>query len=86
MLLGWGRTMTFAKANLGFFLAFLLIGGILGSALGTLVVRVFPALQVINASLTGPISLNLEIVSFGVKLNLSAIVGMIVGVLIFRRV
>ncbi len=78
--------MTFAKGNLGFFLAFLLIGGILGSALGTLVVRLFPALQVINASLTGPISLNLEIVSFGVKLNLSAIAGMIVGVLIFRRV
>ncbi|HSV96289.1 MAG TPA: hypothetical protein VLM75_05060 [Spirochaetota bacterium] len=78
--------MIFAKGNLGFFLAFLLIGGVLGSALGTLVVRLFPALQVINTSLTGPISLNLEIISFGVRLNLSAIAGMIVGLLIFRKV
>ncbi len=78
--------MIFAKGNLGFFLAFLLIGGVLGSALGTLVVRLLPALQVINTSLTGPISLNLEIISFGVRLNLSAIAGMIVGVLIFRKV
>jgi archaellum component FlaG (FlaF/FlaG flagellin family) len=78
--------MTFAKGNLGFFLAFLLIGGILGSALGTLVVRLVPALQVINTGLTGPISLNLEIISFGVRLNLSAIAGMVVGVLIFRKV
>ena len=78
--------MTFAKGNLGFFLAFLLIGGILGSALGVLAARLFPALQVINASLTGPISLNLEIVSFGVKLNLSAIAGMIAGAFLFRRV
>jgi archaellum component FlaG (FlaF/FlaG flagellin family) len=78
--------MTFAKGNLGFFLAFLLIGGILGSALGTLVVRLVPALQAINTGLTGPISLNLEIISFGVRLNLSAIAGMVVGVLIFRKV
>ncbi|HPV98627.1 MAG TPA: hypothetical protein PLZ78_12415 [Spirochaetota bacterium] len=78
--------MTFAKGNLGFFLAFLILGGILGSALGTLIVKLFPALQIINAGLTGPLSLNLEIISFGVKLNLSAIVGMIAGVLIFRRV
>jgi len=78
--------MTFAKGNLGFFLAFLLIGGILGSALGALIARLFPALQIINAGLTGPLSLNLEIISFGVKLNLSAIAGMIAGVLIFRRV
>ncbi len=78
--------MIFARGNLGFFLIFLLIGGILGSALGTLIVKMAPSIAMINTSLTGPISLNLEIISFGVKLNLSSIAGMIIGFFIFRKV
>lgn len=78
--------MTFAKGNLGFFLAFILIGGILGSALGSLASKFIPPFASINANLTGPLSLNLEIISFGVRLNLSSIVGIIAGFLIFRKV
>ncbi len=78
--------MTFAKGNLGFFLAFILIGGILGSALGSLASKFVPSFASINANLTEPLSLNLEIISFGMRLNLSSIVGMIAGLLIFRKV
>ncbi len=78
--------MTFARGNLGFFIMFLLLGGILGSALGTLIVKMVPSLAILHTNLTGPVSVNLEIVSFGIRLNLSAIVGMIAGVLIFRKV
>jgi hypothetical protein len=78
--------MTFSRGNLGFFLVFLLIGGVLGAALGTLLAKLVPSIAIINASLTGPISLNLEILSLGVKLNLSSIVGMVIGFLIFRKV
>ncbi len=77
--------MTFGRGNFGIFLVFLLIGGILGSALGTLLVKFVPSFAVINASLTGPLSVNLEILSIGVKLNLSAIVGMILGCFIFIK-
>ncbi|HDP80679.1 MAG TPA: hypothetical protein ENN21_07540 [Spirochaetes bacterium] len=78
--------MTFTRGNLGFFIAFLLLGGVLGSALGTLLVKLFPSLAIIHTNLTGPVSFNLEIISFGLRLNLSAIVGMVAGLLIFRKV
>jgi hypothetical protein len=35
--------------------------------------------------LTGPLGLNLEIISFNIKLNLSSIVGLVLGILIFRK-
>ncbi|MCU0846711.1 MAG: hypothetical protein MUD12_02350 [Spirochaetes bacterium] len=78
--------MTFDRANIGFFIAFALIGAILGSALGTLIARLVPALSIIKDSLTGPISLNLEIISFGLNLNLSAVLGLAAGILIFRKI
>ena len=78
--------MTFERKNIGYFIAFLLIGGILGSAVGTLLADIFPALSIIKKSLTGPIGFNLEIISFHVNLNISAIVGLIIGIIIFHRV
>lgn len=78
--------MTFEKQNIGYLLAFMLVGAILGSALGALVAGLFPVMAVIQKSLTGPIGFNLEIVSFSVRLNLSSIVGLLIGVLVFRKV
>jgi hypothetical protein len=78
--------MTFERGNFGYFIAFILIGAILGSSVGTLLARIFPALSVIKDSLTGPLGFNLEIVSFSLKLNLSAIVGLIFGLVLFRKV
>lgn len=78
--------MTFEKQNIGYLLAFMVVGAILGSALGVLVARLFPAMAVIQKSLTGPIGFNLEIVSFSVRLNLSSIAGLLIGVLVFRKV
>ena len=78
--------MTFSRGNLGFFITFLLIGGVLGAALGTLVAKLVPALAVVNTNLTGQLSLNLEIVSLGFRVNLASIFGMVIGVLIFRKV
>ncbi|MBN2077369.1 MAG: hypothetical protein JW838_00290 [Spirochaetes bacterium] len=78
--------MTFEKQNIGYLLAFMLVGAILGSALGALVAGLFPVMAVIQKSLTGPIGFNLEIVSFSVRLNLSSIVGLLLGVLVFRKV
>jgi hypothetical protein len=78
--------MTFERGNLGFFLAFILIGGILGSALGTLIARFLPALSFLKTNLTGAVGFNLEIISFGLVLNLAAIIGMVIGFLLFRKV
>ena len=78
--------MTFERGNTGFFIAFILIGAILGSAIGTLLAKLFPSMAFIKNSLTGPIGLKLEIISFSIKLNLSAIVGLIAGILIFRKI
>lgn len=81
-----GNGMTFDKSNIGYLLIFMLVGAILGSALGALVVGFVPSLGVIQKSLTGPIGFNLEIISFNIRINLSSIVGLLLGVLIFRKV
>jgi hypothetical protein len=77
--------MTFEKGNTGYFLLFILIGGILGSAIGSLFAKLIPSLAVIRDSLTGPVGFNLEIISFSIKLNLASIIGIIVGVVLFKK-
>jgi hypothetical protein len=78
--------MTFEKGNTFYFLAFILIGAILGEALGALIVRLMPGLSLITRSLTGPVGFNLEVVSFSIKLSLSSITGIVSGIIIFRKV
>ena len=78
--------MTFDRTNTGYFIAFMLIGAILGSAIGTLLTGFFPSLSVITKNLTGPIGFNLQVISFSINLNLSAIVGLVLGILIFRKI
>jgi hypothetical protein len=78
--------MTFEKGNSFYFLAFILIGAILGEALGALIVRLMPGLSLITRSLTGPVGFNLEVVSFSIKLSLSSITGIVSGIIIFRKV
>lgn len=78
--------MSFDRSNIGYFIAFLLVGALLGSAIGSLIAEFVPALAIIKKNLTGPIGLNLEIISFSISLNLSAIVGLIAGFILFRKV
>ena len=71
---------------MGYFFAFMIIGAILGSALGSLIVKAAPNLKVITDSLTGPIGFNLEIISLSFKLNLASVIGLVLGIVVFRRV
>ncbi len=78
--------MEFSRSNTGYFIAFMLLGGVLGSALGTLLVNFFPGADFITSDLTGPIGFNLEIISFSLKLNLASIFGIVAGIILFRRI
>lgn len=78
--------MVFERSNTVYFFAFMIIGAILGSALGTLIVKFAPAFKVITESLTGPIGFNLEIISLSFKLNLASLTGLVLGIVIFRKV
>lgn len=78
--------MEFSRSNTGYFIAFMLLGGVLGSALGTLVVKFFPAAGFITSNLTGPVGFNLEIISFSLRLNLASIIGIVAGIVLFRRI
>lgn len=78
--------MTFDKSHIGYFIAFILVGGILGSALGTLAVKYLPAAAFLQQNLTGPVGFNLEIIEFHLRINLSAVIGIILGAVIFRKV
>lgn len=76
--------MTFSREHIGYFIGFVILGGILGIAVGSFLVKLAPSLAIINASLTKPIGFDLELISFYFRFNISAIVGMIVGVLVFK--
>jgi hypothetical protein len=78
--------MTFERGQIGFFIAFIIIGAILGAAIGTFIAEYIPALSAINKSLTGPLGFNLEIISFHINLNLSAVIGSITGIIIFIKI
>jgi len=78
--------MNLKERNLGFLFTFIIIGGILGSAIGTLIVKMFPSLSIIKSNLTEPLGFNLEILSIFIRLNIAAIIGMITGIIIFRKV
>jgi hypothetical protein len=78
--------MVFDRSNTGYFIAFIILGAVLGSALGNLIVKFFPALKEITSSLTGPIGFNLEIITFSLKLNFASVAGLILGIIIFRKV
>ncbi|HPD77763.1 MAG TPA: hypothetical protein PLH88_05010 [Spirochaetota bacterium] len=78
--------MFFERSNIGYFLAFMILGGVLGSALGNLVVKFIPQFNIITTSLTGPIGFNLEILSFSMKLNFASIIGIIFGIIVFRKI
>ena len=78
--------MVFERANTGYFIAFIILGAVFGSAFGNLIVKFIPALKEITTSLTGPIGFNLEIITFSIRLNFASIVGLILGIFIFRKV
>jgi hypothetical protein len=78
--------MRVEKASISFLILFLLVGAILCSALGVLIVKFIPQLGIITQNLTGPVGFNLEIISFSLTLNLSAIVGIVLGYIVFRKV
>ncbi len=78
--------MVFERSNTVYFFAFMIIGAILGSALGSLVVKFVPGLKIMTESLTGPIGFNLEIISLSLKLNLASLIGLVLGIIIFRKV
>ena len=80
--------MVFERSNIGYFIAFIILGAVLGSALGNLIVKLFPSpsLKVITDTLTEPIGFNLEIISFSIRLNFASIIGSIIGIFIFRKV
>jgi len=78
--------MVFERTNTGYFIAFIILGAVLGSALGNLIVKFIPALKEITTSLTGPIGFNLEIITFSIRLNFASIAGLILGIFIFRKV
>ena len=77
--------MTFEKKNSGYLLAFIIIGAILGSAIGTFITGIIPGASIITKSLTGPIGFNLEIISFHLNLNVAAIFGLVTGIIIFFK-
>jgi len=78
--------MQFQRGAMGFFLAFVIIGAILGASLGALIAGAVPSFSVLTKNLLGPVGFNLDIVSFSLKINLSAVLGIIAGIFVFRKI
>ena len=78
--------MHIEKSNLSFLILFLLLGAILCSALGFLIVKFIPQLNIITQNLTDPLSFDIVVITFSLKINLCAILGLILGFIVFRKV
>ena len=78
--------MIFDRGNFGYFIAFIIVGGILGSALGTFAAHALPSLSFLKTSLTGAVGFNLEIIQFGLNLNLASIAGIVLGIFVFKKI
>lgn len=77
--------MTFEKGNIGYLLAFIIVGGILGSAVGLLVAKVFPALSILRENLTAALGFDLEIIRISIRLNVVAVAGIFIGIVLFKK-
>jgi predicted membrane chloride channel (bestrophin family) len=78
--------MMFQKGNMAFFIAFILIGALLGSALGSLLVNMVPSLAFLTKNLTKPVGFTFDVITFGLNINLFSIIGIILGIVLFRKV
>ncbi|HON77697.1 MAG TPA: hypothetical protein PK544_04345 [Spirochaetota bacterium] len=77
--------MTFEKGNIGYLLSFIVVGGILGSAVGLLVAKIFPALSILRENLTAALGFDLEIIRVSIRLNVVAIAGIFIGIVLFKK-
>ncbi len=85
MTQGFLVSMTFERGHIGYFISFVLVGGVLGSALAVLVAKIFPTLSIVKENLTAPVGFNLEVLAFSMKVNPGTLAGMIAGIIFFRK-
>jgi len=76
--------MTFTRDHITFFIGFVILGGILGIAVGSFMVKLAPSLSILTAPLTKPIGFDCELISVYIRLNIAAVAGMIAGIVLFR--
>jgi hypothetical protein len=76
--------MTFTRDHIAFFIGFVILGGILGIAVGSFMVKLAPSLSILTAPLTKPIGFDGELISVYVRLNIAAVAGLIAGIVLFR--
>ncbi|HPB80952.1 MAG TPA: hypothetical protein PK200_02810 [Spirochaetota bacterium] len=77
--------MTFEKGNIGYLLSFIVVGGILGSAVGLLIAKIFPVLSILKDNLTAALGFDLEIIRVSIRLNAVAIAGIFIGIFLFKK-
>ncbi|MCX7678278.1 MAG: hypothetical protein N2316_03575 [Spirochaetes bacterium] len=77
--------MTFEKGHTGYFIAFLIVGGLLGSAIAVLLAKAFPALSLLQENLTAPIGFNFDVLAFSMKVNIGTLVGIVAGIIFFMK-
>ncbi|MDA3901519.1 MAG: hypothetical protein PF637_13505 [Spirochaetes bacterium] len=77
--------MRFSRENSFYLILFIVLGALLGGALGTLFAEISPALSFLKKNLTGFIGFNLDFIRFEVSLNLSSLLGIVSGIVIFAK-
>lgn len=69
-----------------FFLLFIVVGGILGSVIGALLVEIFPSLKIITKEMTDFLTIDLQLIKIAVRLTISSVVGITAGIIVFFRI
>jgi len=78
--------MVFGRGNLGWFIAFVLIGAVLGTALGGLAGTLTPKLAVLGRNIVPSMGVNLVFMSVQFNINPLTLLGMVGGIFAFIKV
>jgi hypothetical protein len=72
------------KQGIGMIVLVCLLGALVGTVLGRLLVELLPGLAGILTP-AADLSLNLEVLSFGLRFNLAAVLGVAGALLVYRK-
>ncbi|MCK4907720.1 MAG: hypothetical protein KAR07_07825 [Spirochaetes bacterium] len=78
--------MAFEKRNTGLILLISFIGALIGTILSKLLVLIIPALGPIIKSLSVDLSINLNVLRAGMSFDIVSVIGVVVSLLIFRKI
>lgn len=77
--------MKFNKKNLGHLVLLLIMGLVIGTLAWELIAKILESFSIDAAFAIGPVGFDINVLVFYIKINPGSVIGIITGILLFRR-